>query len=154
MISSKKNKTYRAPHKGLYKPSNPKKYVGDSRNIQYRSSWEKRFMIYCDKNPDIVSWASEEMFVPYKNPVDNKIHRYFPDFIIKTAKGRKMMIEIKPKAQCMKPKPRSRKTKKFINECLTFATNQAKWKAAKNYCDDNGLEFKIVTEIELGIKPF
>jgi len=88
MISSKRNKTYKAPHKGLYKPNNPKKYVGDSRNIQYRSSWEKRFMIYCDKNPDIVAWASEEMFVPYKNPVDNKIHRYFPDFIVKTTNGK------------------------------------------------------------------
>jgi len=54
----------------------------------------------------------------------------------------------------MRPKPRSRKTKQFVKECFTFATNQAKWKAAKNYCDDNNIEFKIVTEIELGIKPY
>ena len=151
MISSKRNKTYKAPHKGVYKPKNPNKYVGDSRKIVYRSSWEKKFMLYCDRNPHIIQWASEEMFVPYLSPVDKKIHRYFPDFIIKTSDGRKIMIEVKPAIQCKPPKPRSRKTKRYLQEQLTFIKNISKWKSAKEYCDDNGLEFQIMTEKELGI---
>ena len=151
MSTSKKNKTYRAPYKGVFRPNNPKKYVGDSRKIIYRSSWERKFMSYCDRNPDIVEWASEEMFVPYVSPIDKKVHRYFPDFLVKTSSGKKVMIEIKPAIQCKRPKPRSRKTKRYLQEQLTFIKNISKWKAAKEYCSDNGLEFKIMTEKELGI---
>ena len=97
MISSKKNKTYKAPHKGVFKPKNPKKYVGDSNNIVYRSSWEKKFMLYCDRNKDIVEWASEEIVIPYVSPVDHRPHRYFPDFYIKVKQHnggvKKMIIE-------------------------------------------------------------
>ena len=152
MISSKKNKTYKAPHKGVFKPKNPKKYVGDSNNIVYRSSWEKKFMLYCDRNTDILQWASEEMYVPYLSPIDKRIHKYYPDFIIKTSDNRKIMIEVKPAIQCRPPKPRSRKTKRYLQEQLTFIKNISKWKSAKEYCSDNGLEFVIMTEKELNIK--
>ena len=86
-------------YKGLYKPNNPKKYVGDVKKIVYRSLLERRFMLYCDRNKDIKYWASEELPVRYYSPIDNKWHRYFPDFIIKTVKDEKFMIEIKPSRQ-------------------------------------------------------
>ena len=70
-------------HKGRYMPHNKQKYIGDIANIIYRSSWERRFMKYCDTNSSIIEWASEELYVPYVSPIDNKYHRYYPDFIIK-----------------------------------------------------------------------
>ena len=138
-------------YKGIYKPSNPKKYAGDPSKIVYRSNWERRFMVYCDKNDDIIYWASEEIAIPYINPIDNKVHRYFPDFIVKTKKGKKFMIEIKPAKQCKPPKPVAKKTPRFMRESVEYIRNVSKWNAAKQYCEDKGLEFKIFTEKELGI---
>lgn len=138
-------------YKGIYKPTNPSKYAGDPNKIVYRSNWERRFMVYCDKNDDIIAWASEELYVPYKNPIDRKVHRYFPDFIIKLKNGKRFMIEIKPRKQTMAPKPPKRKTKRYLGEQLEYIKNTAKWQAAKAYCDDQGIEFKIFTEKELGI---
>jgi hypothetical protein len=141
----------RATYKGIYKPTNPKKYAGDPNRIVYRSNWERRFMRYCDLNESITTWASEEIGIPYINPIDRKRHTYYPDFIIKTNKGKKYMIEIKPFAQTQKPKPKTKKTKAFMRESLEYIKNVSKWQAADNYCIDNGLEFKIFTEKELGI---
>ena len=78
----------RATYKGIYRPTNPNKYAGDPNRIVYRSNWERKFMLYCDRNDDIIYWASEELSIPYVNPIDRKVHRYFPDFIIKTKNGR------------------------------------------------------------------
>ena len=138
-------------YKGIYKPFNPKKYAGDPSRIVYRSNWERRFMVYCDKNDDIIYWASEELAIPYISPIDNKVHRYYPDFLIKTKQGKKFMIEIKPAKQCKPPKPPSKKTKAFMRESLEYIRNVSKWKAAKQYCEDQNMEFKIFTEKELGI---
>ena len=142
-------------YKGKFRPSVPKKYKGDYTNIIYRSLWELKFMKYCDSNKNILEWGSEEVFLPYRSPLDNKIHRYFPDFYIKvkenTGKIKKYIIEVKPKKQCIEPKPQKKKTKGYIYEVREYEKNQAKWKAAKNYCLDRGLEFKILTEDELGI---
>ena len=138
-------------YKGIYKPTNPKKYAGDPSNIVYRSNWERRFMVYCDKNDDIVFWASEELPIPYYNPVTKKVHRYFPDFIIKTSKGKRFMIEIKPAKYLEPPKPQAKRTKRFFGEQVEFIKNQAKWKAASAYCEDQNMEFKVFTEKELGI---
>ena len=90
----------RKSYKGLFKPVYPDKYVGDPKGIVYRSLLEKRFMLYCDKNIDITNWASEEVAIRYFNPITKKHHRYFPDFIIKTSKNKKYVIEIKPYRQC------------------------------------------------------
>ena len=136
-------------YKGLYKPTNPKKYVGNTKQIVYRSLLERRFMRYCDLNPDIAYWASEELPIKYFSPVDNKYHRYFPDFILKTSKDEKFMIEIKPSRQCVKPKTPKRKTKSYMRESFEFIKNQAKWRAATSYAEDNGAVFKIITEKEL-----
>ena len=143
-------------YKGKYQPSYPKKYKGDPTNIIYRSLWERRFMIYCDTNEKILEWGSEEIIVPYRSPIDNRYHRYFPDFYIKVkdknGKIKKMIIEIKPQKQCVEPKVQKRKTKAYIYEVVEYAKNQAKWKAAEEWCLDRGYEFKVLTENELGIK--
>ena len=141
----------RQSYKGIYRPTNPKKYAGDPSKIVYRSNWERKFMVYCDRNDDITYWASEELAIPYINSIDRKKHRYYPDFIIKTIKGKRYMIEIKPAAQTRKPKPKTKRTKAFMRESLEYIKNVAKWQAADVYCNDNGLEFKIFTEKELGI---
>ena len=137
-------------YKGLYKPTHPKKYVGDPKKIVYRSLLERRFMRYCDLNQDILYWASEELPIRYFNPIDKKFHRYFPDFVVKTSKQKKYMIEVKPSRQIGKPKPPKKKTKSYMRESFEYIKNQAKWQAAKSYCDDNDLEFKIISEKDLG----
>ena len=142
-------------YKGKYMPSNKKKYVGNLYNITYRSLWERKFMVYCDKNESILAWASEEIYIHYISPIDNKIHRYFPDFFIKVRQKDKsiknMLIEIKPKSQCLPPKIPKRKTKNYLYEMKTWSVNQAKWKAATEWCEDRKYEFKLITENELGL---
>jgi len=143
-------------YKGKYKPSNPKKYKGDPTNIIYRSLWERKFMVYCDKNENVLEWQSEEFCIPYRSPIDNKVHRYFPDFFIKyrdvNGKIRSSLIEVKPLSQCSPPPKPKRQTKKYLNEAYEYAKNQAKWKAAQEFCADRMWEFKVMTEKELGIK--
>ena len=142
--------------KSRYKPKNPQKYQGNPNNIICRSSWERKFCVWGDVNKNIISWASEEMSIPYLSPKDNRVHRYYPDYLIKVKeKNNKIssyVIEVKPKKQTQPPKKRSRVTKSYIYECQTYAINQAKWKAANEFCKDNKIEFKIITEDELGIK--
>ena len=137
-------------YRGLFRPNNPKKYVGNTKQIVYRSLLERRFMRYCDLNEDILYWASEELPVRYYNPLDKKYHRYFPDFVVKTVNNDKYMIEIKPSRQVVKPKPPKKKTKSYMRESFEYIKNQAKWQAAKSYCDDNGMKFKLITEKDLG----
>ena len=107
-------------------------------------------MRYCDLNQDILFWASEELPIRYFNPIDKKYHRYFPDFVVKTSKQKKYMIEVKPSRQIGKPKPGKKKTKTYMRESFEYIKSQAKWQAAKSYCEDNGLEFKIISEKDLG----
>lgn len=141
---------------GKYKPSNPEKYRGDVCNIIYRSSWERKFLYYCDMNKNIIEYSSEEVVIPYRSPVDNRYHRYFVDFYIKykdnNGKIKKALIEIKPYKQTVEPQPKKRKTKGYIYEVVEYAKNQAKWEAAKEWCLDHGYEFKVLTEFQLGIK--
>jgi hypothetical protein len=141
---------------GKYKPSKPEKYKGDVNNIIYRSSWERKFLYYCDTNENILEYSSEEVVILYKSPVDNRYHRYFVDFYIKykdvNGKIKKCLIEIKPFRQTQEPKVQKRKTKGYIYEVVEYAKNQAKWEAAKEWCLDHGWEFKVLTENELGIK--
>jgi len=126
-------------YSGKFRPINIEKYRGNHLNIIYRSLWERKFMKYCDKNPNILEWGSEEIIIPYRSPLDNRIHRYFPDFYIKvrenTGQIKKYIIEVKPN----------------VREVYEYAKNQAKWKAAKEYCLDRSLTFKILTEDHLGV---
>ena len=142
-------------YKGKYYPSFPRKYKGDPTNIIYRSLWERKFMVYCDKNQNILEWASEEIAIPYRSPIDNRVHRYFPDFYmkVKETNGRikNYVIEVKPAKQTIPPKKPKRQTKGYIREAYEYAKNQAKWKMAREFCADRQWEFKVVTEKELGI---
>lgn len=143
-------------HQGRFRPQNPQKYLGDVNNIVYRSSWELRFLRWCDQNVNILQYGSEEFFIPYVSPIDNRVHRYFPDFIIKVqhrdGSVKRYVVEVKPEKQTKPPKPRKRTTKSFIYESKTYAVNQAKWRAAEEWCKDRRLEFKIITEKQLGVK--
>jgi len=142
-------------YKGKFRPKNHKKYVGDFREVIYRSSWELKFMQYCDSNKSIVKWSSEEIVIPYRSPVDNRVHRYFPDFYVKyrDVKGnyQEKVIEIKPAKQVKEPKVQKRRTKRYVSEVFTYATNKAKWEAAEDFCKDRRWQFQILTEKELGI---
>lgn len=143
-------------YKGYYRPKFPEKYKGDPTNIIYRSSWERRCMVYFDQNPNVLEWQSEEFFIPYRSPIDGKIHRYFPDFKIKvkTKQGltETVLIEVKPFYQTQPPATQTRKTKKYITEVRNFGINTSKWQAAKDFCKDRGWKFTILTEHELGLK--
>jgi hypothetical protein len=142
-------------YSGLFTPRNPQKYMGDHKNIVYRSSWEAKVMNWLDLNPDIISWASEELIIPYKSPVDGRWHRYFPDFLVKSrtrdGKLKTILIEVKPKKQTQPPEPKKRVTKQYIQEVTTWGVNEAKWKAATEYCADRGWDFKLLTEDHLGL---
>lgn len=141
---------------GYFKPKNPNKYLGDPTGIVYRSGWEKKVMEYLDDNINVKGWSSEEIVIPYISPIDNKMHRYFVDFYVEAVgrdgETKKMLLEVKPKAQTQAPKTPKRKTKRYITEVMTYGVNQAKWKAATDYCRHKGWDFKIITESELFAK--
>lgn len=113
-------------------------------------------MVWLDENTNVVEWGSEEIVIPYRSPEDNRVHRYFPDFIVKakTKEGtiKTMVLEVKPKKETVEPKRQKKITKRYITEVMTWGKNQAKWRAAEEFCLDRGWEFRIITEDHLGIK--
>lgn len=143
---------------GKFTPKNPRKYKGDPTNIKFRSSWELTMMNRLDTDPNVLEWSSEETIIPYRSPLDNKIHRYFPDFKVKVidrdGKHKTYLMEVKPLKQTQEPKktPTNKATKRYIHEVTTYLTNKAKWSAAESYCAKNGYEFLIITEQVLNIK--
>lgn len=141
-------------YKGWFRPKNPIKYKGDATNIVYRSNWELRVMKHLDIDPNVLWWASEELSIRYKSPIDQKMHRYYPDFIVRVrqtdGKENTLVIEVKPEKQTKKP-IQKRKTKTFIQEAATYAINQEKWRAADLFCKEHGWHFKVLTEKDLGI---
>ena len=138
---------------GRFVPTNPKKYKGNYTTIYYRSLWERKFMVYCDKNPNILQWGSEEIYIPYFLPSDCKIHRYFPDFYIKVKRKdgniKKMIVEIKPEKYTKPPVMPKKKTKSYVKDVYEWGRNEAKWKSALEYCKDRGMDFLILTEQHL-----
>lgn len=113
-------------------------------------------MGYLDAHKDVLYWSSEELAIPYKSPVDNKIHRYFPDFIVRKRNQHgieeTIMVEIKPYKETKPPPKQTKRTKQYIKEVYTWGINTAKWKAAQEYCEDKKWKFLLITENELGIK--
>ena len=140
-------------HKRKFIPIFPEKYTGDPTHIIMRSSWETRFASWCDKNPSVLKWSSEETVIPYRCPTDSRIHRYFVDFKITVSTGKTYIVEVKPAAQTQPPIYPGRQTQRYITESLTFMKNKAKWEAAIEFAKDRGWEFKIITEKELGLSP-
>ena len=142
--------------KSKYTPVYPHKYKGNSKMIICRSSWERKFCQWCDMNNSIVSWASEEFSIPYVSPKDNRVHKYYPDYLIKVKEKNDMIktyvVEVKPYKQTMPPKPRSRKTKSYSNRVCYLCSQSGKVESCKRICEDHRIEFKVVTEKELGIR--
>lgn len=144
------NKKYK---QGQFIPLNKEKYVGYY-PIVYRSSWELRFMNWCDINPSIVEWSSESVIIPYRHPLKKRICRYFPDFYIKVQEKsgavKQYLIEIKPQKETAVPqRTKGKRAGTLIYERATYLQNLAKWVAAKRYCEERGIIFRLVTEKEL-----
>ena len=133
--------------KGLYTPINPEKYLGNPTKIRFLSSWELAFMNFCDKNPNIIKWGSEEFKIPYYNPIKQKMTNYIPDFIIKykDRDGNLLteVIEIKPQKQTTIQKKNSTYDK------VQLVINHAKWQAAEAFCTKHGIKFRVLTENQL-----
>jgi len=142
-------------YSGRYRVKNLQKYVGNPSAVRYRSLWERQVFRWLDDNKNVLSWNSEEVVIPYRCKTDNKLHRYFMDLYVKFNDGKTYLIEIKPKKQTQPPKQPSRKSKKYLNEVMTYVKNQSKWTAAESYAKDRGMIFQIWTEDTikgLGIK--
>ena len=136
-------------YKTKYNPKNKSKYIGNPTKIICRSLWERRVCKYLDENKNIIRWGSEEINIPYYSPVDKKVHKYYPDFIVekKTSKGiETLVIEVKPKKQTMEPERKKKKKSTYIKECMTYSINESKWKAATKLCKEKGWNFVILTE--------
>ncbi|ASD50576.1 head closure [Acidovorax phage ACP17] len=144
------------PKATQFHPKNPQKYVGDASNIVMRSSWERKLANWCDINPSVLKWNSEEIVIPYFSRADNKNRRYFLDFIaqIRAADGsiKTLLIEVKPDAQTKPPKKgRGRKESTVLAETYTYMVNQDKWEAARAFAAKHGMEFVVLNEYDLGI---
>ena len=136
-------------YKTKYNPKNKSKYIGNPTKIICRSLWERRVCKYLDENKNIIRWGSEEIAIPYYSPVDKKVHKYYPDFIVekKTQSGiETLIIEVKPKKQTMEPERKKKKKSTYIKECMTYSVNESKWKAARKVCKEKGWNFIILTE--------
>jgi len=148
------NKNYK---QGKFKPKHPEKYNGDPTNIIYRSSYELKMFHYCDLTENIISYQSEEFCIAYRSPIDNKYHRYFPDFFVKYKDKdgtiRNLVVEVKPAKDLKMPETNpKRRTKSWAYSVKMWVVNQAKWEACREYCKDRNWEFRIFTEKDLGIQ--
>jgi hypothetical protein len=136
---------------GYYQPKNEDKYTGDLKKVIYRSSWELTFMNFLDNNPSITRWCSEPFPIPYVKPTTGRVHRYYPDFFVeyedKDGNVKKELIEVKPLMQTRRTRSKNPKTRLY--EDIMYAINIAKWKAAQQFCDDNDIKFRILTENEI-----
>lgn len=150
---SKKSRSFT----GRFVVKNPSKYRGNVQNVIYRSSYELRFMKWCDATDAVLEWGSEEVVVPYVSPWDGNIHRYFIDFYIKVKDKhgaiKKYLIEVKPLKFTQPPKTPKRKTSRYWGEVKDYGVNQAKWKAAEQFAEETKCEFLIITEQDLGLDP-
>ena len=142
-------------YKGKYKIKKKEKYAGDASAVVYRSLWERQCFRWCEDNPNVQYWNSEEIVIPYKYQIDKKLHRYFVDLLIQMKNGDTYLVEIKPKKETVPPKKPKRKSKKYLNEVLTYVKNTDKWTAASEFADAKGRKFQVWTEDtlkNLGIK--
>ena len=132
---------------GKFNLKNVEKYIGN-KTPTYRCGGEFTFMKFCDEHPSVAKWAREAIKIPYRNPVSGKQTIYVPDFFIvysdRKGKQRVELIEVKPKNQTVKEKVGRSK-----HNQAHWIVNQAKWEAARAYCKQNGIYFRIVTEDDI-----
>lgn len=137
-------------YKSKYTPKNKEKYKGDLDGIVCRSLWERWLCKKFDSSDSIEWWSSEELIIKYYDTVTNKWRRYFPDFIIKFKQsGKIVIIEVKPEYQTHPPVTPKKKNKHYLHECMTYQTNQCKWKYAEEFAKNQNIEFQIWTEVTL-----
>lgn len=143
-------------HKGYYRPIHPTKYKGNPTRIVYRSNYERILMHKLDIHPSVIEWSSESVRVPYRSPLDNKIHRYFVDFYVKMKDKSgnivKKIIEVKPYKQTIPPPTPTQPSKSYLREMVRYQINKTKWEAARAWASSHGMQFSILTEDDLGIK--
>lgn len=143
-------------NQGVFRPLHPEKYAGKSSEIIFRSSWERKMMIWCDNNPSVIQWMSEEVIIPYYSQADGKMRKYYVDFAVqfKTNTGaiETVVIEIKPYKETIPPKKGKKKPEAYLKECYTWQVNQDKWAACKAWCEKQGMKFLIMDEYALGLK--
>lgn len=145
-----RNGSYR---QGYFKPANPEKYIGDRAPI-FRSSWEFKFLKWCDLSPTVIKYASEPVGIKFINPLDKRGHIYYVDFyiIVQDAEGRehKYLVEVKPNKFIVPPKRPERMTDKatanYVYASKQYIVNQAKFEAARNFAAQKGVKFGIITE--------
>jgi hypothetical protein len=132
------------PFRARFIPKNPQKYVGDVDAIFARSTWEVSVMKYFDSHQDVLRWGSEEIVIPYLSPLDNKVHRYFPDFFVeyldKDGNLLKEIVEVKPLHESEERFAKNDRSKDAL------AVNEAKWKSASIFCEQRGMKFRVLTE--------
>lgn len=134
---------------GLYKLRHPEKYLGDPNKVVFRSSWELEMNKFLDNNTKVLRWSSEELYIPYVKPTDGRVHRYYPDYFVEYENVRgeivREIIEVKPMNQV----DYSNRKRLSDYEKITKAVNEAKWQAAKQFCDKRSIKFSILTERQL-----
>jgi hypothetical protein len=135
---------------GVFTPTNKDKFLGST--AIYRSGLELKFMRFCDNNPNVIKWGSENVIVPYISPLDGRAHKYYVDNFVIIKEGnviKKYLIEIKPSKQTLPPETKYKKKQHLIYEQSMYIKNQAKWQAAREFCKKKGLDFLILTEKHL-----
>lgn len=136
---------------GIFRPKNPDKFIG--KVAIFRSSYERKFFLWADSNPNVLEWGSENIIVTYKSPIDERYHRYYVDNYVVIKEGtqiKKYLIEIKPHKQTLPPKESKKKKKEtVIYEKTQWLVNQAKWEAAKKFAESKGAQFLLLTEKDL-----
>lgn len=132
---------------GKYTLKNPEKYAG-GRTPTYRSSWEWAMMRFCDENPNVKQWASEAIKIPYRHPLTGKYTIYVPDFFIaysdRNGKQRVELVEVKPENHTDR-----RKLGKSRANQAHWVVNQAKWEAARAWCKQQNITFRVITEQDI-----
>jgi hypothetical protein len=134
---------------GYFPLNECRKYQGAG-PIIYRSSWERKFCIYCERNPEIEWWSSESLRIKYFNALDNNYHNYFPDFVVRLRSGQTIIVEVKPKSQLIKPEKPKQMTKRSIESFKwsyeAWVTNTCKRAAAEEFANAKGWKYQIVTD--------
>lgn len=135
-------------YQGKFQPTNPNKYRGNLKKIEFRSGWELQFAKYLDMADDVIQWSSEEVVIGYESSADgHKKRRYFVDFWVRFKDGKQYLFEVKPASQCEMPKKHgNKKASTYQKQEYTFRVNVDKWKAADAYAKQKGMSFKILTE--------
>lgn len=105
---------------------------------------------FLDTNPNILGWASESHRIPYRHPISGKLTTYVPDFFVvyRDANGinKAEMIEVKPKQQ-------TKENAKRKSDQIAAVINEAKWEMARQWCEQQGIGFRVVTEDNIFRNP-